>query len=699
MEINPNLLSVLQKIVIRKSISQEELMEELGCSKSQMRYKISLMNKYLRNDNLPELSIKYGKVYSFCDPQDIISNLSKKTASFKKMIGYLSLDERLIFECILIFCSSESLGIKKISYLFQVSRSSIINDFKKLNIMIENYDLKLTYSRQEGYYFEGSSKNIRSLIFFCIYKMCKNYFYQDLLCQILEKPELKTSFEEIRRLLVEALEKNRIRYTEEYFEQVLCMITLLQFYCQSPNYKLYKIDENDLYNNFYLTIANNIYDCLPFTLPIGEVSYLTVLILCMGHDIDVIKEMAMKFPLMKLITEELISRFIYFTNMRIQISEVPENLIEDLSNHLILSDFRMKYGFYIINPFLKNIQKNYGDIFNIIRMIIQNMDYFGDLKINNHEVGYLVMYLVTILEYEKKIQFRFSALIVCPRGTATRSWLVKKLSKTFPDFDFESTHDLNYYVRKNQTKFDVIFSSENNFHNINKPFFDVSGLISDFDFNIEEFKQQVLTTLKKNNAFFERVAINSDELIDMIKPYCNIHDIGSLRKTLSDVSIIIRNNPNRYHQTQQLPLRHFLPQENINVVDNIFDWKSAIRLSAEPLITSGCITDKYIKACIELAINKGPYIIIYPFISIPHAFSEDGVDKVGMSMLNITNPVNLLDNPKYPVQIFILLATVDNKQHVKALGELATILAETEKRSRLLASSSTEAIMEVMYTS
>ncbi|MBM7655832.1 mannitol/fructose-specific phosphotransferase system IIA component (Ntr-type) [Neobacillus cucumis] len=49
---------------------------------------------------------------------------------------------------------------------------------------------------------------------------------------------------------------------------------------------------------------------------------------------------------------------------------------------------------------------------------------------------------------------------------------------------------------------------------------------------------------------------------------------------------------------------------------------------------------------------------------MPHARPEDGVNQLGMSFLKCEHPVYLMEDPKHEINIFIVLAAIDNETHL-----------------------------------
>ena len=117
--------------------------------------------------------------------------------------------------------------------------------------------------------------------------------------------------------------------------------------------------------------------------------------------------------------------------------------------------------------------------------------------------------------------------------------------------------------------------------------------------------------------------------------------------------------------------------ERMGEVNNVNNWETAIEIATKPLIDDGSVRCEYVNDMIS-SINKfGPYIVIDDYIAIPHAISEENVNKQSMSLLSIKEPVDLLGNP---VKLFIVLAPEDRDGHMQSLAELSELLMDEEKK-------------------
>ena len=78
----------------------------------------------------------------------------------------------------------------------------------------------------------------------------------------------------------------------------------------------------------------------------------------------------------------------------------------------------------------------------------------------------------------------------------------------------------------------------------------------------------------------------------------------------------------------------------------------------------------------DLYPTVSPYIVLRRNIAIPHAGPEDGVKKLGMSLLKIKDGLTLEDGNTF--YIVVVISAVDKNQHLNALLQLMK-LADDDK--------------------
>lgn len=125
-------------------------------------------------------------------------------------------------------------------------------------------------------------------------------------------------------------------------------------------------------------------------------------------------------------------------------------------------------------------------------------------------------------------------------------------------------------------------------------------------------------------------------------------------------------------------LKELLSEDLIELNVDVSNWEDAVKIGGGLLEKQGLVENRYVSAMIDTVKELGPYIVIAPGIAMPHARPESGVNKVGISIITLKNPVNFGNKENDPVKIVISLCAVDHDSHIEALSELVKLLQNDE---------------------
>lgn len=144
-------------------------------------------------------------------------------------------------------------------------------------------------------------------------------------------------------------------------------------------------------------------------------------------------------------------------------------------------------------------------------------------------------------------------------------------------------------------------------------------------------------------------------------------------------------------------LSDFLTTDTIAFADDVTDWRTAVALAAEPLVENGAITPEYVQAMTDtIAGPGGTYMDLGFGVALAHSRPENGVVRTGLSFLRVRPAVLLADDPDHPIDLFLCLAATDPTGHIAAMQELATLLTDEDRRTRLLAAASPADVTSVI---
>lgn len=186
--------------------------------------------------------------------------------------------------------------------------------------------------------------------------------------------------------------------------------------------------------------------------------------------------------------------------------------------------------------------------------------------------------------------------------------------------------------------------------------------------------------------------IPMDKLMATIRKYATIKNEKALYE---DLTKHLRQSHTRERSYAPM-LSELLTEDKIQFSDDSLEWEEAIQLAAKPLEEQHYITSAYTQAMIDRVLEMGAFIHIGKGIAIPHARPEQGVQELGMSLLRMKKPVLLLNQEEHAIDLFICLAAIDNKLHLKALSELTSFLVNEDSLKRLKEAETSAEIIAMM---
>ena len=130
-------------------------------------------------------------------------------------------------------------------------------------------------------------------------------------------------------------------------------------------------------------------------------------------------------------------------------------------------------------------------------------------------------------------------------------------------------------------------------------------------------------------------------------------------------------------------LTEYLTPEMVRLQINAADWEAAVTAAGNLLVDGGYVSPNYIKAMINAVHEMGPYMVLAPGLALAHARPEDGVLKMGISLVTLATPVNFGSEANDPVNLVIAFGGTDHESHLGLLVSLASFLEDESRRKEL----------------
>lgn len=145
-----------------------------------------------------------------------------------------------------------------------------------------------------------------------------------------------------------------------------------------------------------------------------------------------------------------------------------------------------------------------------------------------------------------------------------------------------------------------------------------------------------------------------------------------------------------------MTLADYITPDLIKLQVEAADWEAAVRAGGQLLLNQGICEARYVDAMVQAVRDMGPYMVLAPGISLAHARPEDGMLKVGMSIINLAKPVEFGNEANDPVYLVISFGGVDHESHVEMLRTLAMFLMEESNQELLKTATSKQELMEAI---
>lgn len=131
-------------------------------------------------------------------------------------------------------------------------------------------------------------------------------------------------------------------------------------------------------------------------------------------------------------------------------------------------------------------------------------------------------------------------------------------------------------------------------------------------------------------------------------------------------------------------MKNLISIDCIQTASHVDTWEDAIILAAQPLLRHGYIQESYIDAMIQTVHDFGSYIVIAPYIALPHARSDGRVNTNSISILKLEHPVYFDKDEDSKATVIIPIACIENEEHLTMLSKIAEVLGDCDCMEKLL---------------
>lgn len=619
---------IVKYILSHSNVTLDEIVEKFAISQRTVYYDIDEINFEIRN--IGKL-VRNNKVYSFIGDFEKLNTILKVNN-----IEIYDIEKRKDYILYRILCVP-NITIDNLIEELNVSKNTIVSTIDRIKKELSQKSVYIKYEFNQ-YNISGNEKKIRETF-------------------ILLMQEDNDIINVINQDIMLFNDKNDLQLSDYSLGFLSKYYVFMKIRINSKN-TLKKIEGlEDVQESYLYKKVDDFF----VNLPLFEKIYLTAYI-------QTLPRLKSEVNILQIdnYVENLIRDFEKNTAVEIQ---DKDSFKKNITRHLCSSYYRIKYAFPIYNPLLEDIKIKNKYLFNLIKKIIKHNPVYRDFKkIRDEEVAFLCLYFATYIS-NVNINRHMKTLLVCPNGLMISRILEMQIKDVVPNIEIVDCVSIREF-EKYDKPFDFVISTVEIISS--KEVIVVNPILTKSDIKTLVSKAVNLADMSYINQFNDT---HLASVIEVIKKYCKITDYDNLIKALDDLLFIKNRKENPM-------LKELLTKNRIQKKHHVDDWKEAIRLAAKPLLEDGSITEDYINSMYESVETHGPYIVLTDYFAMPHATSAfDSVKRLAMSMLVLDEEVDLLGKP---VKIFVVLAPIDTKSHMRALSNLSELLYEKENMDLLL---------------
>lgn len=422
---------ILQFLIKNKErfVTSKELAEYLSCSDRTVRNALKLIEKTMIIQGVQLIS-KQGQGYQmFFENQGAYQEFRQtyeleedytKTAVSKG-------DDRLVFILNKLLFEQVPVLFDDLADELYVSRSTLSHDFKKIRVMLSEYNLSIESRANKGVYVSGEERDKRRFI---MHYFLENQFLKTLRCYVkFNFFDQTVPLEEFARIVLDECQEANLKLSDFVLQNLVVHIALSMIRLKS-GFEIKNIDcqmtDDAIERKVAQRILSKVSQVTNQEFPVQEIDYITLHLLAKSQQCQ---------KNQKNISEEVLKKSLFKTFQDLGLDDMYHfssdfQLIEGLITHLMTLQVRLESRITLNNPLVDEIKQNYSDIFFMTREILANMDMFMEWSISDDEIAYVSFHFLAAMERSKE-STKFNILAICATGFGAAQMLRNRLETEF----------------------------------------------------------------------------------------------------------------------------------------------------------------------------------------------------------------------------------------------------------------------------
>lgn len=668
-----NDLITLIKILNKKSyLTLKDLEIATKATKRQVTYRLNKINNLLKSEGLPMISTSGKKELL------IENNTREFLVGFihemkKDDIYYLNKKERLAYIYLMLFMNPDYIALQHFIDALQVSRSTVLLDFKDLVLELDQDHITIKNNRIHGYYLSGSEMEIRRYMMKLIISSLADERNTKVFDLFIDDFNLDT-YEYSKLVITELSERYHISFVEDRLVEFIYIFIFLKARMISgkdasaeismmPDLDVMKSMKEYAFTEALLTNYKN-----TSAIPEKEVNYISSWIL--GISVGNVEEDTQDCLIIGEIIGKIMTRFEFLSGIHYKDSE---EIFRQLFSHFRPAYYRLLFKLPIFNPLCQRVKEEYKELYALVKETMKPFTVLFGEDIPEDELAYLTIHFATIYSKnrEGEAMEKKRALIVCSNGIGSSAILYNELKSMFPELHFYLPIEAAGYTDFKEPV-EIIFTTQ--FHKemreLSVPVVKVSPVMDmreRYDVVREVCSQLKMSLVNQPNV---------DMILEAVRKHAVIQDENALYNEL--YAMFSPNENAGKDELKGYKLTDLISKNLVCLNLDAKDWEDAIRQSGAPLVVSGKVTQHYIDEIIRINKATAPYIVITKHVALPHTRPENGALKCALGVATLKEPVVFGSAENDPVKYIFCLSALDNESHLPAMSQFLELINNEE---------------------
>ena len=674
-------------------IKAEQLALEHQVSQRTIRQDVLDANSWLRAQQLAEIQTIRKKGFLLRLNKEEEKRLADALVAYQEEL--LNRDERTFDLVLAIAYEQQPIYLNRKEEAFMISKSTMDEDMRRLRADLVKYGIEIVSYGKQGLVYQGAERSIRTMIYDLINKNLGRIDFSarnDTKVTAAQKIFHRYfPLSEIKKL--EAIYTNTmVKQEDDIYKNQLLLFTMIWIQRVRKHELISAINWKNLAdeeNRFSEFIEQVIVDFELTDIPPVERNYLRFTIETfstkdINNSLEWVQAQLLTIQLIKFVEEQ--------THIPFHLKE--EILCENLYKHMTALIVRIKHRIQVTNPLKENIRVNYGPIYDAVALFVPTIEEVVGGRVIDDELAFLVIHFSTIASSIKQnITYIYKSVVVCNHGVATGNLLAENLKEKFPQIEVVAVLSSKEAELVDKLDVDLIFSTFQ-LSGQNKPLLVLEPILTDANrpivaefLSLHQKVQRMIPTENGQTELFANVLRIVEESGGKID-----------RPIYTKLETLFEQNHLEINKREIQPmLKDILTDNHILIQEHAENWQEAIERVAKPLLKENIIESSYVDAMVHAVEEYGAYIVIGKHLALAHARPEDGVNKLGVSVATIRQPIAFGNEEMDPVKIIFCLAAVDSYSHLTIMKELIELINDETKLNRLIESSNVDSFKQLLF--